>query len=327
MPHSPRPAFADGSPERARNTRQVSNARASRGNRGIVVGVLALLVGALILWHGLIPDVGGGASLIETFLPWLGGVILLLGIAALLRLSLIGGLCVAVAAAIWSLTFGPAMLPGMATGATSVTIASENIHAQNAAAGTIAADLAAKHPDVIALQELDASSRTAVTAALDKEYPYSAVVGTVGVWSRIPISGQKGLDLGLGWDRALWVDLDTPGTPTRVYAVHLASVRPGQYQQRDEMLKNLASTLKSDHSARILVVGDFNSASTDRAFTPLTQVVHEESQSELGFGFTWPAKFPVARLDHALTRGMTTVTSTVLPDNGSDHRGILVALR
>ncbi len=305
----------------------MSNARAARGTRGIAVGVLALLVGALILWHGLLPDVGGGASLIETFLPWLGGIILVLGVAALLRFSLVGGLCVAVAAAIWSLTFGPSMLPGMATGATSLTVASENIHAQNAAAGAIAADLAAKHPDVIALQEVDATSRATVAAALDAKYPYSAVVGTVGVWSRIPISGEKGLDLGLGWDRALWVDLDTPGTPTRVYAVHLASVRPGQYQQRDTMLSALASTVKNDHSARILVVGDFNSASTDRAFAPLTKVVHEESQSDLGFGFTWPAKFPVARLDHALTRGLTTVTSTVLPDNGSDHRAILVGLR
>ncbi len=305
----------------------MSNTRAARGTRGIAVGVLALLVGALILWHGLLPDVGGVASLIETFLPWLGGVILLLGMAALLRFSLLGGLCVAVAAAIWSLTFGPAMLPGMATGATSLVVASENIHAQNPAASAIAADLAARHPDVIALQELDAASRTAVASTLDAKYPYSRVVGTVGVWSRIPISGEHPLDLGLGWDRALWVDLATPGTPTRVYAVHLASVRPGEYQQRDTMLRNLTSTLKNDHSERVLVVGDFNSASTDRVFTPLTHVVHEASQSDLGFGFTWPATFPVARLDHALTRGMTTVTSTVLPADGSDHRGILVGVR
>ncbi len=305
----------------------MSNARVARGTRGITVGVPALFVGALILWHGLLPDVGGAASLGETFLPWLGGVILLLGIAALVRLSLLGGLCVAVAAAIWSLTFGPGMLPGMATGATSLTVASENIHAQNAAAGAIAVDLAAKHPDVIALQELDATSRAAIDSALDGTYRFSRVVGTVGVWSRIPISGMHPLDLGLGWDRALWVDLATPGTPTRVYAVHLASVRPGQYQQRDTMLENLTSTLKNDHSERILVVGDFNSASTDRAFTPLTRVVHEAAQSDLGFGFTWPASFPVARLDHALTRGMTTVTSTVLPANGSDHRGILIGVR
>jgi vancomycin resistance protein VanJ len=305
----------------------VSIARAARGPRGIAIGVLALLVGALILWHGLLPDVGGSASLIETFLPWLGGGILVLGVAALLRFSLLGGLCVAVAAGIWSLTFGPAMLPGMATGATTLTVASENIRAGNPAAGAIAADLAAKHPDVIALQELDATSRAAVAAALDMTYPYSQVVGTVGVWSRIPITGEQRLDLGLGWDRALWVELDTPGTPTRVYAVHLASVRPGQYQKRDTMLANLTSTLKNDRSPRVVVVGDFNSASTDREFTPLTQVVHEAPQSDLGFGFTWPARFPVARLDHALTRGLTTVTSTVLPDNGSDHRGILIGMR
>lgn len=301
--------------------------RSRRGPRGIVVGLLALVVGAVLLWHDLLPNIAGSASMIETFLPWLGGLILLLGIASLLRLSLFGALCVAAAAAVWGSTFVPALLPSMHAGAPSLTVASENIHAQNSAAGSIAKDLAARAPDVIALQELDATSRETVAAVLAPGYPHSSIVGTVGLWSKYPISNEQRLDLGLGWDRALRVDLATPGTPTRVYAVHLASVRPGAYQSRDTMLAQLAQTVKADDATKLIVVGDFNTASTDRKFQPLLSTLTEAPDSTLGFGFTWPAEFPVTRLDHALVRGLTNVTSDVLPDNGSDHRGIIVGLR
>ncbi|MFF1572844.1 endonuclease/exonuclease/phosphatase family protein [Leifsonia sp. NPDC058292] len=301
--------------------------RSSSGPRGVLTGLVALAVAALLLWHGMLPDVLGAASLVETFLPWLGVVVLLLGLAAILRLSLFAGLCVAAAATVWGLAFGPALLPGMGTGPAALTIASENIHADNAAAASIARDLESRDPDVIALQELDATSLGAVQAVLDSRYPHSEVVGTVGVWSKVAIADSGRLDLGLGWDRALWIDLETAVAPTRLYAVHLASVRPGQYEQRDTMLKELADTVKTDESSRIVVVGDFNTASTDRKFTPLLSELTEAADSDLGLGFTWPAEFPVARLDHALVRGLGTVSSTVLPDNGSDHRGILVGLR
>lgn len=292
-----------------------------------MTGILGLGAGALLVWHGMLPNVGGSASLIETFLPWVGVVILALGIVSVVRLSLFGGLCVAAAAVAWGLAFMPALLPAIRAGTPSLTVASENVSAGNPAAASIARDLAARAPDVIALQELDATSRQAVAAELHAQYPHSEIVGTVGVWSKYAITDEKGLGLGPARDNALWVNLDTPGAPTRLYAVHLASVRPGDDQLRDKMLSDLATTLGQDKSSRILVVGDFNTATTDREFAPLLDEVTEASDSDLGLGFTWPAAFPVARLDHALVRGLTTVSNSVLPDNGSDHRAILVGVR
>lgn len=84
-------------------------------------------------------------------------------------------------------------------GAPALTVASENIHANNAEAGTIAQDLLSRAPDVIALQELDPSSLAAVLEMLGSHYPHSDVVGTVCVWSVYALSGQERLDLGLGW--------------------------------------------------------------------------------------------------------------------------------
>ncbi|HEV7182917.1 MAG TPA: endonuclease/exonuclease/phosphatase family protein, partial [Leifsonia sp.] len=161
--------------------------------RGVVTGILGLGAGALLVWHGMLPNVGGSASLIETFLPWVGVVILALGIVSVVRLSLFGGLCVAAAAVAWGLAFMPALLPAIRAGTPSLTVASENVSAGNPAAASIARDLAARAPDVIALQELDATSRQAVAAELHAQYPHSEIVGTVGVWSKYAITDEKGL--------------------------------------------------------------------------------------------------------------------------------------
>ncbi|GIT79270.1 teicoplanin resistance protein VanJ [Leifsonia sp. LS1] len=303
------------------------SSRTRRRPRGVLTGIAALAVAALLLWHGMLPDIGGAASLVESFLPWAAALIAVLGLSALFRLSLFAGLGVATAAAVWWSLFGTAMLPAASVGAPAFTVVSENIRAGNPEAASIARDLAARSPDLIALQELDATTRSAVSDVLDPAYPYRAIVGTVGLWSTHPLSGEQRLDLGLGWDRALRVDVDTPGGITRVYAVHLASVRPGESATRDEMLKELSGTIAGDDATRLLVIGDVNTATTDRTLAPLLTQLGEKPDSELGLGFTWPAAFPAARLDHALTRGLATVSSIVLPENGSDHRGIQVGLR
>ncbi|MBB2966200.1 endonuclease/exonuclease/phosphatase family protein [Leifsonia aquatica] len=301
--------------------------RSRRRPRGVLTGIAALAVAAFLLWHGMLPDIGGAASLVESFLPWAFALIAVLGLSALLRLSLFAGLSVAAASAVWWSLFGAALLPAASVGAPAFTVVSENLRAGNPQAAAIAHDLAARKPDLIALQELDQTTRETVADVLDADYPYSAVVGTVGLWSTHPLHDEERLDLGLGWDRALSVDVDTPGGTTRVYAVHLASVRPGESAARDEMMKELTSTIADDDAARLLVVGDFNTATTDRTLAPLFTELGEKPDSELGLGFTWPSAFPAARLDHALVRGLSTVSSIVLPANGSDHRGIEVGLR
>ena len=53
----------------------------------------------------------------------------------------------------------------------------------------------------------------------------------------------------------------------------------------------------------------------------LPALVHDLSWcwTGAGFGFTWPAKFPVVRIDQILVRGVEPESSWVLPANGSDH--------
>src|SRR5699024_2261756 len=46
-------------------------------------------------------------------------------------------------------------------------------------------------------------------------------------------------------------------------------------------------------------------------------------QARGGFGFTWPARFPVTRLDHVLYRGFGASFDEVLERGSSDHRAVL----
>ncbi|GAA4171394.1 endonuclease/exonuclease/phosphatase family protein [Gryllotalpicola koreensis] len=301
--------------------------RLSRLVADAVLGVLALAVGGLLLWHGAIPDRAGIMGLVESVLPWFGILIVFFAVVAAVRRSAFVGIGALVSAIVWAALFVPQLTPHQGSGEASLTVISENVDADNPDPGKTVASLAARHPQVIALQELTDTSAQAALTTLDGQYPHHYLVGTVGVWSELPLSHGQSLTLGLGWKRALSVDVKTDAGTVRVYALHAASLRPGEFAQRDTMLGTLAATLRADHSPRLIAVGDFNAASTDRSFRQLLATVDEPRTSQWGLGFTWPAHFPVARVDHILERGLDVVSSVVLPPNGSDHRPIEVGLR
>lgn len=208
-----------------------------------------------------------------------------------------------------------------------MTVASQNLQAQSGTAAESADVLAATGAQVVALQEIDATASDAVGAVLDSRYKYSYRIGTVGLWSSYPIKNAEPQELGLGWNRALSADLETPAGMVRIYVVHAASARPAEHKERDTMLANLATAVADDTSERIIAVGDFNAASTDRNLAPLKRLLGEPTIDGGLAGLTWPVSpFPVARLDHILQRGMTATSNAVFPAGASDHLAIRTTL-
>jgi vancomycin resistance protein VanJ len=70
----------------------------------------------------------------------------------------------------------------------------------------------------------------------------------------------------------------------------------------------------------VVLLGDLNGTTDDRAFDPLTSRLRSAQQvAGAGFGFTWPAGFPVVRIDQILVRGVEPRRAWVLPATGSDH--------
>lgn len=308
--------------------RRVSRVRRRATVLALSVGVpLALLTAA----HALVPDILGLGLVWDNALPWtwvLLPVLLLVVLVARTPGAFIGLLAPTL---VWAFIFGPGIVPlGDSRDAVpadaSLTVASQNLGPQGDPS-VIAGALAASGADLIALQEIQDQDREPLAAALDADYPYSVLTGTVGLWSRFPIDDSIGLKLGLDWYRAINAVVDTPSGAVSVYVIHADSARPGAHAERDVMLAELADTVASNTRDRVVVMGDFNASGSDRALAALQNELTEPNQSEGGFGLTWPAGAPLMRLDHVFVRGMVATHNAVVGDEGSDHHGIVSSFR
>ena len=288
---------------------------------------------AILVVCGWIPGVVGTA--VSAVLPWIGLVVLALLIATLF-LARRAIVLVLVPALLWIVAMAPAFpglpLPSAVTGpesaaASELTVVSQNVRARSGGAAASAADIARPGADVIALVELDGDSLAAAREALAAEYPHSYTVGTVGIWSRYPLANAEPLTLGLGWKRALRVDVQAPSGSVAVYVLHAASVRPGHQHDRDTMLAALAEQVAADPAASLIALGDFNAPSTDPALAPLRAEADWVRPTDGSLGFTWPAVVPVVRIDHVFVRGLDVLASGTMRAGNSDHLATTTRVR
>jgi vancomycin resistance protein VanJ len=113
--------------------------------------------------------------------------------------------------------------------------------------------------------------------------------------------------------------------PLTVYVAHLGSVRVmprGGFWtvSRDIGVQALGKAVAADPSGHVVLLGDLNGTTDDRDLGPLTgQLRSVQDVAGDGFGFSWPATFPVVRIDQILVRGVEPTKSWVLPADGSDH--------
>ena len=82
----------------------------------------------------------------------------------------------------------------------------------------------------------------------------------------------------------------------------------------------VGKAIAAEQNERVVLLGDLNGTMDDRAFAGLTsQLRSAQKVAGDGFGFSWPAKFPIERIDQILVRGVQPKSSWVLPATGSDH--------
>jgi vancomycin resistance protein VanJ len=308
-----------------------------------VLTALALLLGLLMLLHAQVPNrIWNLGSLTETFLPWFGLLVPVLLALALWRRSAAAVVALLLPVTVWLSLFG-GLLAGRSHAGGDLTVVSQNVRAGNPDPARTARDLAGCGADVLALQELTGSNRGTYEKALAKAYPYHTVQGTVGLWSRLPLSDTRPVDtkmdygpLGdtkpaavkLAYNRALRTTVATDQGPLTVYVAHLGSARVNPRAgfwtaARDRNAQALSQAVAAEHGKRMVLVGDLNGPMDDRAFNGLTsQLRSAQDTAGDGFGFTWPAGFPVVRIDQILFRGGTATSSWVLPATGSDHRPV-----
>lgn len=293
--------------------------------RGLILAVLAILLALVMIGHARIPNsVGSLGSLGETFLPWLGLALPVLLVAGLVRRSATALIVLLLPSVVWLNLFGGLVTDKSATGG-DLTVATHNVNADNPDPAATARDVAASGAEVVALEELSPDAVAAYREALAATYPHHAVEGTVGLWSKYPLSDTEPVDIKLGWTRALRSTVDTPSGPLAVYVAHLPSVRVKldagfTAGQRDNSAEALGLAIRGEKLDRVVLLGDLNGTMNDRALSPVTsQMRSTQGAAGDGFGFSWPASFPMARIDQIMVQGVEPVSSWTLPRTASDH--------
>ncbi|WP_328876730.1 endonuclease/exonuclease/phosphatase family protein [Streptomyces sp. NBC_00287] len=308
--------------------------------RGLVLAALALLLGLLMLLHAHIPNGNGGlGSLVETSLPWFGVFIPVLLAGALWRRSASAVVALLLPVVAWVSLFG-GLLGDKSHAGSDLTLVSHNVGADNSDPVGTARDLTASGADLLALVELTPQARGTYEKALAEAYPHHTVQGTVGLWSRLPLSDirpvdiqqdvgrlgdTKPADVKMTYNRALRTTVASDQGPLAVYVAHLGSVRlmprTGFWtDSRDRNAQALAEAVAAERNERVVLLGDLNGTMDDRALDGITsQLRSVQEEAGDGFGFSWPASFPVARIDQILVRGVEPRSSWVLPATGSDH--------
>ncbi|MDP9862296.1 MULTISPECIES: endonuclease/exonuclease/phosphatase family protein [Streptosporangium] len=305
--------------------------------RGGLTAVAGVLVALVLAGHRQVPNWRGLGNTLDSGLPWLGLAVPALALAALARWSWLALTGVVIPAVMWAAIFGPAFVRTAGAGPRDLRVVHQNVSYANGDLVATARALRAADADILVAAEIpddpapaDGAVDSAFVREINPGYPHRFPGNPgVAVWSRYPFEGLPRPVPGVL--RAQQAIIDTPQGPVSLYAVHLASFRPYRpsvIANRNAEVEALARAVRADPSPRIIVVGDLNTATTDRELSRLTALLSPVSeQAGTGLQFTWPDAWPAVRLDHVLTRGFTGLDSRVLPGSGSDHRAILADLR
>ena len=353
----PEPAGDHGRPEE--HSRPWPSARQQIGTG---VAVLGWIVAAFLVFHRFLPDSAGLASLLETWLPWLAVPTAILLISAAAARSLRGLLATGVATAVWLGVYGPELFPRGDPVPPNLRVVSEDVNASSVELAAIGQMATNQHADIVTLEHLPPTlASSSATHSLDAAYGNHVTQYEFGVWSRYPIADTRAIDVTTTTAAqdgnsiastsrsataslvaavphvvvgALRVTVNTPEGALVIYAVHIPQPVLGDQgfaKVRDEALDRLTATVKADHAGRLAIVGDINVAQTDRRFAQISSglgLTSAQGAAGSGFGFTWPAEFPVVRLDDLLVRGALPVRSVVLPAlaGGQTHLPIEIDL-
>lgn len=117
-----------------------------------------------------------------------------------------------------------------------------------------------------------------------------------------------------------------PSGEVAVYVAHLPSIRLGLPDgfasgRRDESAAALGAAIAAERLNKVILLGDLNGTLDDRGLAPLVSRLTPAKGA-----FSWPAAFPLARIDHVMTRAATPTATWPLPATGSDHLPIATHL-
>ena len=308
---------------------------------GLIVGYFALRwLGGEELWF---------VDAIGYILPLLFAPLILLLPGAVLRRSRVLLGFVAAPAALFLLTYGHLYLPRwpVNVGEPAFSVMTYNVLHLNSEVDLVAAEIAARAPDVVGLRELEPPMARALEARLAGQYPHHRFEPGCGFFSRHPILEYEAFRLAAG--EGAWAQqfvLDVGGRPVNFLSVHPRSppllgfhpfglplgIPTGFANEgRDADITDILSRLE-EMDDPLVVIGDFNLTDQQSLYAPLTRHLrdaHRESGWGMGFTYTHFPRFrlPLWRIDYVFhSPNLVAVATSVGDYGGSDHRPVVARL-
>ena len=235
--------------------------------------------------------------------------------------------------------------------ATRARILTWNVLSTQGGVSKVAGEIKRQNPDIVCLQETlgRRGMMSDRTPELIARFPgwHAARAHDVTLLSRYPMSNERRYSHRKTSRVVLAVTCQTPGGPLDVLVAHIpTSARGARYSGRKpgslSRLIETATLIRATALTRLdqlptidraledsrrsgrpyLLAGDFNNPPRGGFNRHLkAQMTDAFTQGGLGSGFTFPAKFPVMRIDYAwLSRDVRARRCFTVPTNASDHR-------
>ncbi len=198
----------------------------------------------------------------------------------------------------------------------------------------IARTVRAANPDVVCLQEVNRVS-VDVLGTLSPLLPGYQVVPSreVAILTRLPAQNVRDLYLPVTDRRFVVANFSWRGQPFTLLNAHFTTVERGSRQKMERTAEDRRVTLgrllelAGESAGPFIACGDFNTPTRGAVYAGLKQhFANAFEEAGRGFGYTFPAKFPLVRIDHVWLRGARALNARVLNVRGSDHRPLLVDL-
>lgn len=219
----------------------------------------------------------------------------------------------------WGGPAARAALPAGAPGRQELVLYQKNLLFRLATPDLVVADILARAPDVVTLQEVSRRNQ-AVVSALKTAYPaqnfcdYRAVGGpaVLSRWPMVPGSAECGPGLAA-------MQVETPAG--RVWAVSIHLRWPWPYEQPRQL--NLLEPMLREMDGPKVIGGDFNNVAWSAGVARVEAASATGRVGREAVTFALPYGGLGVGIDHILASKDAAGSITVLDRLGSDHRGVL----
>lgn len=289
----------------------------------------------------LVPQRAGPVAFLAVVAPyWYGLLLVALTPLAVVRRDVALATVVVAASLVAVLAYPAPAAPDRAAGPAELTLLTWNLHGEDPSSVGLPAVLEQGSPDVIVLQEADATAIDLLPDGMQVVHrPDAGTRPGMLLASGLPVLASGEVDPShWAWDRprAPWISVQAPAGIVTVVGVHLSFPMPLDSlpcpycpERRDAQLGVLLDFVSVRESAgeRVVLAGDFNLSQREAAYRELRFL------QDAGRGLTWrplavswlPA---LLRLDYILVgQGIGVVASSSdCAGSGSDHCPIFAVL-